>query len=182
MLSNARALSSLGAILLQILSASAATVAKRAPEPWSNYVKNPIFYPSQDAASWRSIYARSIQLPDKSLLLTWEDYDPTVEQPYWPIYKSLDGGASFQNFSRVHDQVNGWGAWYNPNLYTLPQNFGGYPAGTILIAGESLPKDFSEAYIDIYASTDEGLTWSFLSRTRISGLDPTTPTSGRSSR
>ncbi|KAG4423257.1 hypothetical protein IFR04_003623 [Cadophora malorum] len=177
MLSNARALSSLGAILLQILSASAATVAKRAPEPWSNYVKNPIFYPSQDAASWRSIYARSIQLPDKSLLLTWEDYDPTVEQPYWPIYKSLDGGASFQNFSRVHDQVNGWGVWYNPNLYTLPQDFGGYPAGTILIAGESLPKDFSEAYIDIYASTDEGLTWSFLSHI-VYGPGPETTTNG----
>ncbi|KAG4436854.1 hypothetical protein IFR05_007660 [Cadophora sp. M221] len=177
MLLNLKSLSVLGAILIQVLSTSAASVAKRAPQPWSNYVRNGVFYPSQEATSWRTLYARTLQLPDHSLLLTWEDYDPTVTQTYWPIYKSLDGGATFSNFSRVHDQVNGWGAWYQPFLFTLPKAFGGYPAGTILLAGVSTPRNLSEAYIDLYASPDQGLTWKFLSHI-VYGPGPETITNG----
>lgn len=123
------------------------SLESRAPSPWSHYTKNGVFYPSQDATSWRTLYARTLQLPDQSLLLSWEDYDPNVKLTYWPIYKSTDGGASFKELSRVQDQVNGWGNWYQPFLYELPQDFGGYAKGTILLSGVSTPRNLSEVSI-----------------------------------
>ncbi|KAH6874035.1 hypothetical protein B0T10DRAFT_465912 [Thelonectria olida] len=133
------------------------------PKPWTNFNDNPIFYPKKNATSWRTLYGRTAQLADKSILLSWEDYDPDSTLTYFPIYKSTDGGASFQSFSRVDDQVNGWGNWYQPFLYVLPQAFGGYPAGTILLAGVSTPRDLQHAYIDLYASTNKGRDWKFVS-------------------
>ncbi|KAH7341165.1 Sialidase [Pyrenochaeta sp. MPI-SDFR-AT-0127] len=134
-----------------------------APQPWTNFSNNGVFFPNQSATSWRTVYGRTLQLPDNSILLSWEDYDPTVQLTYFPIYKSVDGGATFQNFSRVNDQVNGWGNWYQPFLYTLPQAFGGYPAGTVLLAGVSTPRNLAQAYIDLYASTNGGKDWNFVS-------------------
>jgi hypothetical protein len=40
---------------------------------------------------------------------------------------------------------------------------GGYPAGTILLAGNSIPADLSKTQLDLYASTDNGVTWKFVS-------------------
>lgn len=37
-----------------------------------------------------------------------------------PIYKSVDGGATWSNFSAVKDMQNGWGMRFQPFLYTLP--------------------------------------------------------------
>ncbi|KAM5342777.1 hypothetical protein ACJ41O_013743 [Fusarium nematophilum] len=141
----------------------ASAITKRAPQPWTNFNNNGVFYPDRSAESWRTVYARSLQLPDKSILISWEDYDPTAKLTYWPIYKSTDGAATFEPFSRVEDQVNGWGNWYQPFLYALPQDFGGYPKGTILLAGVSTPRNLSEAYIDLYASTNGGKDWEFVS-------------------
>ncbi|KAH7075740.1 hypothetical protein BKA63DRAFT_413624 [Paraphoma chrysanthemicola] len=139
------------------------TTRAAAPAAWTNFNDNGVFYPDQAATSWRTLYGRTLQLPDKSLLLSWEDYDPKAAMTYFPIYKSTDGGATFQNFSRVNDQINGWGNWYQPFLYTLPQAFGGYPAGTILLAGVSTPRSLAQAYIDLYASTNQGTDWQFVS-------------------
>lgn len=150
---------------------------KRAPAPWSNYNDNGVFYPLENATSWRTLYARTLQLPDDSLLLTWEDYDPDVALAYWPIHRSTDGGATFSALSRVEDQVNGWGLWYQPFLYTLPEDLGEFKKGTVLIAGTSVPRNLSEAYIDIYASTDAGVTWDFVSHVAY-GSGPETVTNG----
>ncbi|KAG5743981.1 hypothetical protein H9Q70_013308 [Fusarium xylarioides] len=135
----------------------AASLAPRAVTPWSNFNDNP--------------------LPDKSLLLSWEDYDPDVELTYFPIYKSTDGGATYNPLARVEDQVNGWGNWYQPFLYTLPQDFGGYSKGTILLAGVSTPRNLTEAYIVLYASENEGKDWEFVSRI-VYGPGPETVTKG----
>ncbi|GIZ49984.1 hypothetical protein CKM354_001299900 [Cercospora kikuchii] len=159
------------------LAVAASLEHRQSPAPWSNYVKNGVFYPSQNAESWRTLYARSLQLPDKSLLLSWEDYDPTVKLTYWPVYRSTDGGVSFRELSRVEDQVNGWGNWYQPFFYELPQAVGDYPRGTILIAGASTPRNLSAAYIDIYASKDSGKTWAFVSHV-VFGPGPETVRNG----
>jgi hypothetical protein len=126
------------------------------PSPWNNFNNNPIFYADPNATSWRTLYSCTVQHPDKSILLSWEGYDPRATRTYFPIWKSTDGGASFTYFSRVDDQINGWGNWYQPFLYLLPQDLGGYPKGTILLAGVSTPRDLRAAYIDLYASTNEG--------------------------
>ena len=56
----------------------------------------------------------------------------------------------------MYDQVNGWGLRYQPFLYELAEPIGGYEAGTILLAGNSIPDDLSQTQIDLYASTDKG--------------------------
>lgn len=56
----------------------------------------------------------------------------------------------------MYDQVNGWGLRYQPELYEMTEDIGDYPAGTLLVAANSIPTDLSETKIDVYASTDEG--------------------------
>lgn len=48
-------------------------------------------------------------------------------------------------------------------MYLLKQSIGGYPAGTILLAGNSIPADLSKTQLDLYASTDNGVSWKFVS-------------------
>ena len=59
--------------------------------------------------------------------------------------------------------MNGWGLRYQPFLYELPRPFAGLPRGAVLCAGNSIPDDLSQTKIDVYASTDHGRTWRFLS-------------------
>ncbi len=54
------------------------------------------------------------------------------------------------------------GVWLQPFLYELPRAFAGLPKGALLCAGNSLD-NFSTTKIVLYASTDHGLTWQFLS-------------------
>jgi hypothetical protein len=61
--------------LLAYLSATSATsIGKRAPAPFTDFTKNEFFKPAADANLWGTLYARSLQLPDESLLMTWENY------------------------------------------------------------------------------------------------------------
>ncbi|KAG6359030.1 hypothetical protein INS49_012550 [Diaporthe citri] len=160
-----------------VATALAASASPRAVEPWTNFNDNAVFMPKKEATSWRTLYGRTLQLPDMSLLLSWEDYDPEATFTYFPIYKSTDGGASYQPFSRVEDQVNGWGNWYQPFLYSLPEDLGGYPMGTVLLAGVSTPRNLSEAYIDLYASINLGKDWEFVSHI-VYGPGPETTKQG----
>jgi hypothetical protein len=147
------------------------------PSAFSTFTNNTVFIPGSDYSSWRTIYGRSLQLPDESLLVTWEDYPPEPPLVYFPIYRSTDGGATWSEYSRVQDTVNGWGLRYQPFLYQLESTWGDYEAGTILATGASVPADLSEAYIDVYASSDLGLTWSFVSHIAY-GAGPETTTNG----
>lgn len=52
--------------------------------------------------------------------------------------------------------------WLQPFLYELPCAFGGLPEGAVLCAGNSI-RSFASTSIDLYASLDSGVTWSFLS-------------------
>lgn len=171
------AVSFLSLALFTCASPASLLVKRATPQPWTNFNDNGVFYPAENYTSWRTLYARGIQLPDLSVLLSWEDYDPNVPEAYWPIYRSTDGGVTFQNLSRVYDTVNDFGNWYQPFLYTLPEDFGGYAAGTILIAGTSTPRTLSAAYIVIYASEDSGQTWSYVS-TVAYGAGPELVTNG----
>jgi hypothetical protein len=48
------------------------------------------------------------------------------------------------------------GAKYQPTLYELPRDVGTFKEGTILLAGNFIPRDLSTTQIDLYASTDKG--------------------------
>ncbi|KAF7185308.1 hypothetical protein HII31_13287 [Pseudocercospora fuligena] len=166
------------AAFLSAAVASPTSLHSKSPAPFSNFNDNTVFVPASNYTSWRTIYARTLQLSNNSLIISWEDYDPVPgPQQYFPIYKSDDGGATWQNYTRVYDQVNGWGLRYQPYFYMLDQAFGGYPAGTILLSGVSTPSDLSQAYIELYASTDNARTWRFVSHIAY-GAGPETVTNG----
>ncbi|KAG5979055.1 hypothetical protein E4U55_005620 [Claviceps digitariae] len=122
-----------------------------------------IYTPPANYRLPRTLYGRTVQLQDGTLLATWENYSPEPPMVDFPIYRSTDKGATWAPFSKVTDQVNGWGLRYQPFLYVLPQNIGQFPSGTILLAGNSIPSDLSSTKIDLYASRDSGRTWSFVS-------------------
>lgn len=140
----------------------ASPLKPRAPAPWSNFDNNIVFTPPADWNDPRTIYARTLQLTDKSLLITSEIYNNDTNLSL-PIFRSTDGGATWSEYTRFYDKVNGWGMRYQPFLYTLPIDMGGFAAGTILAVGTSIPMDLSQAYIDLYASTDNAITFDFVS-------------------
>ena len=101
--------------------------------------------------------------------LTYFVRTDSPEPPFSPIYRSTDAGATWTHLADVKDTVNGWGLRWEPFLYALPSAIGNYPAGTLLLAADSVPKDRSAYHIDLYASTDEGATWKFLSNVAKGG-------------
>ncbi|KAK2779454.1 hypothetical protein FQN52_002468 [Onygenales sp. PD_12] len=121
----------LQALLLTTASALPNTQGQSPPLPFLEFTNSMIYDPPVEFTSWKVLYAHSLQLPDDSLLMTWEHYSPELPAVSFPVYKSTDGGE--------------------------------YAAGTILTAGESLPADLSEAWIDLYAITDGGVNWEFVS-------------------
>ncbi|KAH8600668.1 Sialidase [Bisporella sp. PMI_857] len=168
----------MGEIFLGTISRSIKTACVSpppVPAPFSDFNNNVVFVPGSDYTSWRTIYARPLQLPDNSLLMTWENYPPEPPKAYFPIYRSTDGGATWSEYSRVQDLVNGWGNRYQPFLYLLEQPFAGFPKNTILCAGASVPADLSKAYIDLYASQDNGLSWQFVSHIAYGSGPETVP-------
>lgn len=69
--------------LVYVATAYGAVLEKRAPAPFSNFTRNEFFKPAADAQLWGTLYARSLQLPDESLLMTWENYP--AESKAYPV-------------------------------------------------------------------------------------------------
>lgn len=139
---------------------------RKEPKALSNVT---VFHPPADYRIPRTLYARNVELPNGDLLATWENYSPEPPLVYYPIYRSQDSGRTWSEYSQVHDQVNDWGLRYQPFLYWLPERIGRFPAGTVLLAGNSIPSNLSQTQIDLYASHDHGLHWEFVSRVASGG-------------
>lgn len=167
----------LGSQLVNVALAKAITRAPQAQEASGDFTNNVVFRPLPDHESWGTIYARTVQLPDGSHLLSWEDYSPEPPLLPFPIYRSEDGGVTWSNYSQVEDQVNGWGNRYQPHFFVLPEAVGDYPAGTVILGGMSVRKDLAEAWLDIYTSSDNGKTWAFASHA-VHAPGPETVTNG----
>ncbi|KAK3941308.1 glycoside hydrolase family 93 protein [Diplogelasinospora grovesii] len=135
----------------------------------STFSNKVIFTPPTNYTDPRVLYSRTVELLDGTLLATWENYSPEPPLVYFPIYQSKDAGQTWSEIGKVTDQVNGWGLRYQPFLYELPEEFGGFPAGTVLCAGNSIPTDLSQTRIDVYASVDQGRTWKFVSHVAAGG-------------
>ncbi|KAJ9148485.1 Glycoside hydrolase family 93 protein [Pleurostoma richardsiae] len=148
-----------------------ASLVEAAPhKPYATtFSNNVIFTPPSNYTDPRVLYARSVELQDGTLLATWENYSPEPPPVYFPIFKSKDYGVSWKMISKVTDQGYGWGLRYQPFLYELPVPFGGFAAGTVLLAGSSIPTDLSKTQIDLYASTDRGYSWTFVSHVAAGG-------------
>ncbi|KAL5344292.1 hypothetical protein ACLOAV_010721 [Pseudogymnoascus australis] len=135
----------------------------------TEFSQQTIYVPDRNYTTPKTLYGRTAQLKDGTLLATWENYSPEPPIVYYPIYKSTDKGRTWAPFSTVKDEVNGWGLRYQPFLYVLPRSIGEFKKGTVLCAGNSLPTDLSKTKIDIYASRDDGKTWSFVSSVASGG-------------
>ncbi|GIK05144.1 hypothetical protein Aspvir_009246 [Aspergillus viridinutans] len=164
-----------------LCQATSAIEKRSSPAPYSTFTYNPVYYPLKQAPLWRVCYARAIQVQDGNLLLTWEDYpygENSANLDTFKILRSVDGGASWSNFSHVADTQNGWGMRFQPDMYILKNGIGKYPAGTLLIAGVSTPSSLSGGvYIDLYTSSDMGKSWTFASHVAY-GAGPETVTTG----
>lgn len=154
-------------LFLSILPLVSAAPKQKAPETFAQRV---VFTPPDNYTDPRVLYARTAQFKDGTLLATWENYSPEPPPVYFPIYQSTDGGYSWKEISRVQDQAQGWGLRYQPFLYILDEPFGGFPKETVLLAGSSIPTDLSQTQIDLYASTDRGRTWRFVSHIAAGGV------------
>lgn len=167
----------LAVFLPAVVDASPTNRAVQSPEPFSNFVNNVVYRPGPGHFHLQTLYARTLQLKDGSHLLTWENYGPEPPLQSFPLYKSEDGGATWSNFSKVEDQINGWGNRFQPHLYRLENDMGEYPAGTIILGGMSVQKDLEEAWLDVYTSSDEGETWKLASQA-VYAPGPETTTTG----
>jgi hypothetical protein len=144
--------------------AAASAIPSRRSSSISFFNDNTVFQSPPDYTVPGTLYARTLQLPDRSLLATWENYSPEPPPVYFPIFRSTDYGLSWTEISRVQDTSgNNFGMRYQPFLYLLPEDWSTWKAGTVFLAGSSIPTDLSSTDIQLYASTDNGVTWEFVS-------------------
>ncbi|MDO0934905.1 RICIN domain-containing protein [Streptomyces sp. DG2A-72] len=165
-------------LLLALLAAAVALVLPAAgPAHAISRASQTMYTPPSNAPSPGSLYPRAVRLQhsgssDGTLLATFEQYSSGT--PVFPIYRSTDNGSSWTQISSITDTHNGFGMRYQPFLYELPTAVGNFPAGTILAAGNSIPSDLSSTELDLYASTDHGASWSYVSTIATGGkADPT---------
>ena len=126
-----------------------------------------LYTPPVSAPDPGALYARAMQASDGSMYATFEQY--TNGTPVFPIYKSTNNGQSWTQVGSVTDQVHGYGMRYQPFLYELPQQIGSLAAGTLLCAGNCIPNDLSSTEIDLYASTNSGVSWTYISTIATGG-------------
>ncbi len=104
-------------------------------------------------------YARAVRLGNsRSWLATFQQFGAAGS----PIYRSDDDGHTWHRLSNVPSTGDTSGVWLQPFLYELPRAFAGLAKGTLLCAGNALG-NFTSTKIQLYASRDRGVTWTFLS-------------------
>ncbi|MBC9730068.1 RICIN domain-containing protein [Streptomyces sp. TRM68367] len=165
-------------LLLALLAAAVAVVLPASGQAHAvSRASRTMYTPPSNAPSPGSLYPRAVRLQHSgsangTLLATFEQY--TSGTPVFPIYRSTDNGNTWSQISSISDTHNGYGMRYQPFLYELPTAIGNFPAGTILAAGNSIPSDLSTTELDLYASTDHGTSWSYVSTIAKGGkADPT---------
>lgn len=142
-----------------------------------------LLYNSKGFPAPGAMYPRIIQIQqykkDKgSLLATFEKYIDINKKPSFPIYRSSDDGKTWKLYSQVIDTKNNYGMRYQPQLFEVPFPAAGLPAGTILCAGSSIPKDFTSTELLLFKSLDGGHHWLFVSSViKGGGIGPTIPLS-----
>ncbi|WP_136689497.1 sialidase family protein [Halorhabdus amylolytica] len=141
------------------------------PSPSGRGAGQTLYRPPEGAPEPGAMYPRVERLTHDDagdvLLATFEHYWSTdldnAAQPFFPVYRSTDGGDTWRKCSEIHDTENDWGLRYQPTLFELPTDVGPWSAGTVIAAGNSIPDDLSRTQIDVYASEDHGQTWEYVS-------------------
>ena len=98
-----------------------------------------------------------------TILATFEKNVNRGDAAVFPIYRSVDGGKTWEHYSDIPDMKGYGGNRWQQMLYELPNAIGDMPAGTILCAGNAVPEDFSKTNIVLYKSSDGGKNWEYVS-------------------
>lgn len=129
------------------------------------------FGPVDVAPGEQGFYARAVRLTagqpagkSKTVLATFQRFG----DPVFPLYRSDDNGRNWSEYGSV-PIITGFAL--QPFLYELPRAFAGLPKGALLFSCNGLGGPGTN--IQIYASTDSGQTWEFVS-TVAQGGPPST--------
>ncbi|MGN6126511.1 MAG: sialidase family protein [Humibacter sp.] len=149
--------------------ASPAFAATGAPgKPGGESVFGPVAVPGTGTGA---SYARAVRLTagqpagtSQSIIATYQSFTA------FPLFRSDDNGRTWRQIGKV--PITGFAL--QPFLYELPRDFAGYAKGTLLFACNSWGNSFNSTNIQLYASTDQGLTWKFLSTVAVGGPPNTT--------
>lgn len=131
-----------------------------------------LYTPPSDSPSYGALSPRAVQLKhsgsnNHKMYATFEQTSDSI--PVFPVYESVDNGVSWTQVGAVKDTRNGWGMLNCPELFELPQAVGDMPAGTLLLAGNSVPSDKSATRLELYKSNDLGRTWVYVSTIAAGG-------------
>jgi hypothetical protein len=150
------AITMVGVVILPVASASANTIG------------DSLYTTAGDGVT----YARVIRLAHAGdangrLLATFEyDAPGTTEPADVQIRESRDDGQTWSTIAQVPDGMTGPGHpatnVYQPFLFELPQQVGGYPAGTLLLTANMIGSDNSTNF-QLWRSSDHGVSWDFVS-------------------
>jgi hypothetical protein len=105
-------------------------------------------------------YARMTRLEhagseDGTLLATFEDSNNNGSVTSYHIQKSTDDGATWSTLSTVPADADA----YAPFLYEFPKQLGNYPAGTLMLLGNTEAAGNTKATIYEWLSFDHGASW-----------------------
>jgi hypothetical protein len=122
------------------------------------------------------LYPKSAQLPGGRLVAAFEDSEGAVVGQTLPIFKSDDNGDTWQKLTNLPAPASLSSAsqyapytsnWTNPYFYVLTGALGSYAAGTLMLADvvsgngtDGTGNTRQNIAIALYASTDQGATWS----------------------
>lgn len=120
--------------------------------------------PSEPVAAYTRLLATAVDGPHAGdLFLTAELRRGDGEgRAIFPVYRSGDGGLSWNLIAEVADDRHGEGNRYQPVLFELPAAWAGLDRGTLLLAGNAIPPGLESTRIVIYASEDGGRSWRHL--------------------
>ena len=125
------------------------------------------FGPVQVSASGR--YARAVRLTATQPAGTSQTILATYPSgSSFPLYRSEDDGRTWQQSGAIG--VTGRAS--QPFLYELPRAFAGLPKGALLFS--CMESNSTSTKIQLFASTDGGVTWQFLSTVAVGGRASTT--------
>jgi hypothetical protein len=155
-----------GAAFAAMALALAAAVLYGGGPALADGTSNLLYTPSSPNEA--NAYARVIQLhhagaANGTLLATFEHWYTNGTPSQYIIRASTDNGATWSTRSVVPDTVTGAGhpvsQMWQPFLFEFPRQLGAYPAGTIMLLGNTVPASDSYTEFQEWLSFDQGRTW-----------------------
>lgn len=145
--------------LIALVSTLALSAAVVFPASAMDATGTIIFDSTQDPGAY---YERIVKMDNGNLLAVFDQtfpwYGSESETP--TFYTSSDGGNTWSVRSTLNTEADGIDHTKigMAELYVLPQQVGNFPKGTILYACSNWDTDYTYT-INIWRSTDNGLTW-----------------------